>query len=134
MSGSLAAQFNDEFAVDKNQYDGEQSSLFLSNKRQIADITIAVQNPDASLAAQSSLNVTEDMHCFLKTKLGKFKKHAMFVKDAILHFFRVGTDGKLRKRSQLYHLNPCHLRLAKPQIVKDVSKVESVAYQCYFPV
>ena len=67
------------------------------------------------------------LYCYLKTKMGKFRRHAYVINSEKIIFYRNPAD---KSRSMEHPLTECHVRLAKKQKV-DVSKGER---SVYYPV
>ena len=65
------------------------------------------------------------LQCYLKTKMGKFKRHYFNVADGMIHFYRRLGDQEGR---QQHPLTQCHLRLSKAQKIDSGNGKITVFY------
>ena len=73
------------------------------------DTPVLRQNRDMGAQQQSASEIDvdqrgatetapEELLCLLKTKLGKYKKHSMIIKNDILHLSRASTTSNISDR------------------------------------
>ena len=117
----------------KEQYEVRKKRPSVNVKKDLRNVA-SIDTLSAQAHSQSSINYSNqdvdaadsdsNLYCYLKTKMGKFRRHAYVINREKMIFYRNPAD----KSSSMEHpLTECHIRLAKSQKV-EVSKGKRALY------
>ena len=117
----------------KEQYEVRKKRPSVNVKKDLRDVasvdTLSAQAQSQSSSSYSHQDVDaadgdSNLYCYLKTKMGKFRRHAYVISREKIIFYRNPAD----KSSFMEHpLTECHIRLPKAQKV-EVSKGKRALY------
>ena len=95
---------------------------FMTFREEEKNISESLTN-ERNLAKFAELDNDDGPHCFLKTKLNKFKRHKLAIIQDSIHFRRNKGDGNITFFE--HKLQPGHVRKMRPCKFQEESKSDS---------